>query len=146
MPESTILPINKAKAIAEDWAVRLQSLPEVSDCVIAGDIRRWCETTEVIDLAVGTADFYKVMNYSAAQPDVASVLAREDHTVSPAASRWGAPAHPHATLRALRQSAGVRDRLGSAPCQAGGRIAQERGMTFSSGNLLSESGQALNFQ
>ncbi len=142
MPESTILPINKAKTIAEDWTARLQSLPEVCDCVIAGDVRRRCETTEVIDLAVGTADFYKVMNYSAAQADVASVLAREDHTVSFQLAdgarlriRMQSPEHFGSLLVCATGSEAHLARLR--------QIAHEKGLTFSSGNLLSETGQAL---
>ena len=145
MQEPTLLPINKAKAIAEDWAARpAKPCPRVSDCIVVGDVRRWCETTEVIDLAVGTADFYKVMNFSAAQPDVACVLAREDHTVNFQLADG-------ARLRIRTQSP---EQFGSLlVCATGSethlaklrRIAQEKGMIFSSGNLLNESGQTLIF-
>jgi len=80
MQASTTLSIliNTIRDSADDWRNRLLGLNAVADCITAGSIRRWCDAIERIDLAVSTCAIEEVLDFAAAQPDVETILAREE--------------------------------------------------------------------
>ena len=83
MQASTTLsiPMNKIRDTADDWCNRLCGLSAVADCITAGSLRRWCDAIEKIDLAVSAHAFKNVLDFAAAQPDVATILAQEEKRI-----------------------------------------------------------------
>jgi len=75
------LPIHKAKAIAEEWRERLQKLPEINEIAIAGSLRRWCDQTEIIDLAASTYNNQSVLDFFASQAEVKSILSQYENCI-----------------------------------------------------------------